>query len=122
MLRYRVTSTSEVPVMLFSSAEALFIWHDDPNNDVDADITVLGLRPDDYMDVEWCGCEIVYQNGSYTIFNFVSVAFARQPDNGSGHVVKSFSGWVSEHVLPTKSTKTFTITRLNDDEGLHTSA
>lgn len=104
-------------IPVFDNAEALFVWLDDNQSGFD-DTKVIELLADDFIDVEWLGCEVVNLNNAHKYLDLVNIAYAKMPENGSNHVVEYFHGWTTIEMLPRTTTESLTIRTLNDDEGL----
>jgi hypothetical protein len=71
MKKVRITTTNSKgkSFKIFSSPEAIYVWMNDPDMQDDdyMDPTVgnlVHLKKGEVMEVEWCGCEFVYENNS----------------------------------------------------------
>jgi hypothetical protein len=122
MKRFRVTcNDGEVhKVPFFETAEGLYLWCNTMDNELRG-AEIVTLRPSDFIDVEFIGCEFVHEGEDrYTYLNLLNAGLARASDNESGHVIKPILGWVAQSVLPLidKSINGLTIRRLGIGEGI----
>lgn len=90
---------------IFNSPESLYVWLNDPDlqEDFDLDPTLgntVYLKQGEIMEVEWCGCEYVYEDGELVLkTDYVRIGklissptiFAR-----GRNVVGIQDGWIAE--------------------------
>lgn len=121
MKQYRVTVLSgSQEFAIFDSAEALYMWTKEPTQEMTGARTISVGR-EDFLDVEWLGCEFVHEGKSkFSCLNVVHVAFAKATDNESGFVVNPVLGWISRLILPLSESmsKTLKVRQLGPDEGI----
>jgi len=120
MLRFRYTITDKTPntLVLFNSSAMLLHWRTSPMKLLGA--RLLEVRPEDFVDAEWIGCEFVKEDGIYVCQNLIHAAYARVPENGAKHVVEKVLGWTCDDLMPVQegSFMNFAVRRLDDNEGL----
>lgn len=108
---------------VFNSPESLYVWmYDDTQQDsekLDPSLgTMIHLRPGEVMEVEWMGCEYIYEEGFQSRVDRIRLAKTMQIKNLKSTMAKQlvgvYDGWVLESVLGFKSgsTEDAKITRL----------
>lgn len=92
---------------VFSDPESTYEWltggHDNPSIiDKIPDVEHVTLLPGEFIEAEWRGCEIVYDNKTQThmTLDLVRLVRASKPANASGLLVDIHLGWVGDHILP----------------------
>lgn len=91
MKQFRITTTTQLNLTLFESSKEAYLKSDRKRT--------IRLRPEDFADVEWLGCEFVRDDNN-TCLNLVNVAFAKATENNSGYLVKPITGWIVNDLLP----------------------
>lgn len=122
MQRFRITVNDGKPgrLIVFDTGMMLLRWREAPMTEMKGS-TSIDIRPEDYADFEWLGCEFIREDdGNYSCQNLVHIGFARVPENGSKHVIEKFIGWVSDELLPVRETSfmNFTVRKLENNEGI----
>ena len=90
----------------FDSAESLYLWTQmgrptEPEGSFD-----INLNPGDYIEIEWYGCEYVYDGpNSWQRLNCLRMAKAMRTKNASGVLVTVHYGWASDDTLPFASSQ-----------------
>jgi len=95
-------------VWLFPTASELYEWiercYDDPHEAVSGTpepAAELILRPGDFMEVEWWGCEVLHEgDGQWRHLNLVRLGLGKQSDNAAGLIVSVHVGWVIDTIVP----------------------
>lgn len=85
-------------VHLFDNAEALYVFLTEKTDPTEMDECIaLTLTGDEFMEIEWLGCEFVYaEDGTHTRLDSVRLGKALPTENSSGSVVETYVGWVSD--------------------------
>lgn len=92
---------------IFNSSLALWDWiqrcYADPGdltNTEPSGAFEITLRPGDFMEVEWFGCEILRGVDRWFHLNLVRVGESRPSLNSSGNVVTLHVGWLIDSIVP----------------------
>lgn len=107
--------------LLFNSAEALYVWlkdrSDDPGDYMSEAEEVI-IVPGEYLEVEWRGCEFVYEGNDHQRMDFVRLAKASPSANASGMIISIHYGWTIDEELPISDyeDENIIIRRLDPDE------
>ena len=107
---------------LFPTPEALYVWlcaAERGEQVTVPDIAELLLEPNGFMEVELRGFEYSHEDGgSYRRLDLVRLGLAQKPQNASGFLVTTHSGWVAGGLLPLRpySDADVDIVPLSDEE------
>lgn len=132
MKKFKLSVKKGAPVKniwLFSDPESLLIWLLDFNANkqeligLKEETTRIPVRPEDKMEIEWMGCEYVYEHGDPIRIDLVRIVKASPPMDGKsgkkGLFVSGYSGWVVTDLLQLRHNAKFddiTVKRINEDE------
>jgi hypothetical protein len=87
--------------MLFTDPETLYVWLKSSADHDGVPSTKIELRPGEFIEAEWRGCEYVYEgNGNVLKLNLIRLAKASPTQNASGMLANIAYGWVSDDVVP----------------------
>lgn len=110
---------------VFPDVESAYTWltgaHEEPEiiHQI-SDVDHVTLLPGEFIEAEWRGCEIVYDDKHHTNLriDFVRLAKASRPSNASGLLVSIHYGWVSEHIMPFRNyaDEDVIVTELSSDD------
>lgn len=92
------TGSSGCSFMLFPTSLSLRVWFDKPALTASADIVIL--RPHEFIEAEWCGCEYVFNGNDHNRMDFIRFAKAHRPENSAGLVASIYFGWLPRGVMP----------------------
>jgi len=101
------SSGKKIPV--FSSPESLYVWLHDPelqdSQKIDPTFgSMIMLRPGEVMEVEWMGCEYVYEEQRTIRIDQIRLAKTIKIKSlKSSGVIGVHSGWTSEEIISFKS-------------------
>ena len=122
MKSIRVTPNEKIEskfITLFTSVEAAHSWAVESKTDPTVinfiqDVEKLELKQDEFMEVEWMGCEFTRDEHEDLRFDYVRMAKARPAKNSSGILVTVHAGWTCDRILPFKdyADDTMTVTKL----------
>lgn len=65
-----------------------------------ASTDLVVLRPNEFIEAEWCGCEYIFNGKTHNRMDFVRFAKAHRPENSAGLVASIHFGWVPPGILP----------------------
>lgn len=109
--------------MLFPSAEALYEWMKEPDIDPKVIIDVMGieeivLAPADFVEMEWLGCEYVYEGSKWNKLDYVRFAKAYTPKDATGLMVTIHHGWLNEGTFSFNdySDENFIVSKVSSNE------
>jgi len=98
---------------IFNSPESLYVWLNDPDLQEDPDMdpsigNIVHLKRGETMEVEWCGCEFVYE-GEELLFRTDYIRIGKLIStptffSGGKSVVGIQDGWITEDSINFKST------------------
>lgn len=108
---------------LFPSVEDIYFWFTEldavePSSVPDVDCVELN-HPNEFLEVEWRGCEFAYETQQNRVigFDFVRLVKARPSQNSSGHIISLHYGWSMGEILPFKGTfQDIVVKRLHTDD------
>lgn len=116
-------------IWLFSDPESLLIWLLDLEAnkqelfDLKVETTRIPVKPDDKVEIEWMGCEYVYEHGDPIRIDLVRMVKASPPadckSGKKGLFISGYSGWVVNELLNLRHNAKFddiTVKRINEDE------
>ncbi len=120
MKKIRITinkGATEKKFPVFNSPESLYVWLHDPvlqnNNRVDPDLgSIILLRPDEIMEIEWMGCE--YIDDDHRILRVDQIRLAKTMKTKSSsldNIIGVYSGWTIEDTISFKGGITADIRR-----------
>lgn len=97
---------------IFNSPESLYVWLNDPDLQTDDDLdpslgNIVSLKRGEVMEVEWCGCEFMYEN-DVLLFRADYIRIGKlisEPTffSGGKSVVGIQDGWVTSDMISFKS-------------------
>lgn len=104
MKKVRITLKRNKTFTIFETAQDLYVWmasqYEQPSPPDGFRIkTVKG----DFLEVEWCGAEWIYDSDMTRCLNLVRIAHAKQSENESGFIVTGHIGWVCDGLLPIRN-------------------
>lgn len=113
MKKVKITVNDGSPgrtLFLFDNAEGAYIWateaYEDPSIvDRIPDVERVVLRPGEFIEAEWRGCEYAYDGPTPTRVDLVRFAKAHHPENASGLLVSIHYGWVHDCIIPFRQYK-----------------
>lgn len=112
MKKIKITLNNGSPketLLLFTSPEAAYAWaigspKERESFDV-GEMVGLDVDRDDFIEVEWYGCEYAYDGPEHTRLDLVRAVKAHQPQNSSGLMVSIHSGWTCDSIVPFREFK-----------------
>ena len=84
-------------LLLFKSAEALFIWLSEPSSAFNEAVTHIDIEPNEFVEAEWYGCEFM---GQRVCLDYIRLAKARPTQNTCGEVLGTYLGWTTSDMMP----------------------
>lgn len=104
---------------LFNSVEALYISlceKDDYVFDIDESFEI-SLEKNEFIEVEWLGCEPIYENCKMITLNYVRIAKAKRLSNGTNSI-SIYVGWIENDSMKFEDTydKLTTTVRLHNEQ------
>lgn len=116
-------------IWLFSDPESLVIWLVDFKAnlnelpDLCQDTTCVTIRPEDRVEIEWMGCEYIYDHIEPIRLNLVRLVKASPPQSPKtskkGLFVTGYSGWIVDELLPLRHnvrSDDLVVKRITEDE------
>lgn len=108
MKKVKITLTERAEVRtfpLFRDPDDACVWLWESNGDpkfpvVGYNAEIVELLPGEFIEAEWYGCEYNYEGETHYKINSVRLAKAREPRNAAGLLVRAYSGWTTDCVLP----------------------
>ena len=97
----------KIPV--FNSPESLYVWLHDPDlrysQRLDPSLgSMIMLRPGETMEVEWLGCEFIYEVDQVLRVDQIRLAKTMKVKSMSmSNVIGVHSGWIVEEIISFKS-------------------
>ena len=126
MKKIRITASKDISgkkFPVFNSTESLYVWLNDPDIKASKDLdptlgTVIHLRSGEMMEVEWRGCEFIYEDEKL-LFRADLVRLCKEIKlkvPTSKPIVGIHEGWVVKEILSfdPKENKGVRTTKLSD--------